>query len=328
MRIAVDAMGGDYAPGEIVAGALLAKQELGCDIILVGDESKIAGLLPQKSGIELKHAPEVIYMDETPVVAVRRKKDASIVVATRLVKEGYADAVVSAGNTGAQMTAALFGLGRIKGIKRPAISTLFPTAKGAKVLLDSGANADCKPEHLVQFAYMGSIYAEKVLGMKNPLVALLNIGTEESKGNELSVETYQLLKNDAQVNFVGNLEPRDLPLGGVDVIVCDGFVGNIVLKLAEGLGSFLMAMIKEQLTSSYRYKIGAAMVAPGLKEIRKIMDYSEYGGAPLLGVAGVSIISHGSSRAKAIKNAVKAAGTCVENGFVEGIKRKVQGEDE
>ncbi|WP_366921618.1 phosphate acyltransferase PlsX [Metallumcola ferriviriculae] len=326
MRIAVDAMGGDNAPEEIVAGALLARNELGYDITLVGDEQRMRELLPSDTDIEIRHATEIIHMDEAPAVAVRRKKDASIVVATKLVKDGYAEAIVSAGSTGAQMTAALFDLGRIKGIKRPAISTLFPTAKGPKVLLDSGANADSKPENLVQFAHMGCIYAEKVLGMENPTVGLLNIGSEEGKGNELTVETYQLLKNES-LNFIGNVEPRDITIGNVDVMVCDGFVGNIVLKLAEGLGTFLMNAIKDQLTSTYRYKIGAAMVAPGIRNIKKLMDYSEYGGAPLLGVDGVSIISHGSSDAKAIKNAIKAAGVCVNNGFVASTKSRLRGED-
>lgn len=326
MRIAVDAMGGDYAPGEIVSGAVLAAKQLNCDIILVGDEQEISALLPQNCSVEIRHATEVIAMDESPAVAVRRKKDASIVVATKMVKQGYADAVVSAGSTGAQMTAALLGLGRIRGVKRPAISTLLPTAQGPKVLLDSGANTDSKPEHLVQFAHMGSIYAEKVLGMARPSVALLNIGAEESKGNELTTATYQLLKKE-QLNFVGNIEPRDLPAGEADVIVCDGFVGNIVLKLAEGLGGFLMDTIKQELNSSYRYKLGGALAAPGLKNIKKLMDYSEYGGAPLLGVDGVSIISHGSSKSKAIKNAVKVAVACVDNGFVQAIKSTVQGED-
>ncbi|MBO8167815.1 MAG: phosphate acyltransferase PlsX [Thermoanaerobacteraceae bacterium] len=325
MKIAVDAMGGDYAPEEIVAGALAAKRDFGYQVVLVGDEARLAKLVGS-ANIEIVHASQVIHMDESPAVAVRQKKDASIVVATRLVKEGEAQAVVSAGSTGAQMTAALFGLGRIRGIKRPAISTILPTENGGKVLLDSGANTDCKPEHLVQFAYMGSIYAEKVLGIENPSVGLLNIGAEETKGNELTVATYQLLK-EANLNFVGNIEPRDIPKGRVDVIVCDGFVGNTVLKLAEGLGMFLIGKIKEQLTGSFRSKIGAALVAPSLKEIKKMMDYSEYGGAPLLGINGVSIICHGSSRAKAIRNAVKAAATCVENGFVDVIKNVVQGED-
>lgn len=325
MKIAVDAMGGDYAPEEIVAGALAAKRDFGYQVVLVGDEARLAKLVGG-ANIEIVHASQVIHMGESPAVAVRQKKDASIVVATRLVKEGEAQAVVSAGSTGAQMTASLFGLGRIRGIKRPAISTILPTENGGKVLLDSGANTDCKPEHLVQFAYMGSIYAEKVLGIENPSVGLLNIGAEETKGNELTVATYQLLK-EANLNFAGNIEPRDIPKSMVDVIVCDGFVGNTVLKLAEGLGMFLIGKIKEQLTGSFRSKIGAALVAPALKEIKKMMDYSEYGGAPLLGINGVSIICHGSSRAKAIRNAVKAAATCVENGFVDAIKNAVQGED-
>ena len=326
MRIAVDAMGGDYAPEEIVKGALQAQKEYNYHVVLVGDKEKISQFSGSEE-IEVLHTSQIIDMDESPVSAVRKKKDASIVVATKLVKDQKVDAVVSAGSTGAQMTAALFGLGRISGIKRPAISTVLPTDKGGKVLLDSGANTDCKPENLVQFAYMGSVYAESVLGMKNPTIALLNIGAEESKGNELTVKTYQLLKECSQLNFIGNIEPRDIPKGLADVIVCDGFVGNTVLKLAEGLSGFLMENIKAQLMSSFRSKIGAAMVAPSLKEIKKIFDYSEYGGAPLLGVDGISVICHGSSNAKAIKNAVRAAAVCSENGFVERIKNIVQGED-
>ncbi len=324
MRIALDAMGGDYAPGEIVEGAVeaaIAYPEL--EIYLVGQPEKIKACredLPQN--ILIYPASEVIDMEEHPATAVRRKKDSSIVVATRLVKEGEADAVVSAGSTGAQMAAALFGLGRIKGIERPAIATVLPTAQGGKLLLDVGANADAKPQHLFQYGLMGSIYAEKILRIKVPRVALLNIGAEETKGNELAQGAYELLKQ-APVNFIGNIEGREVPKGEADVVVCDGFVGNVVLKFAEGLATALFGMIKEQIAATPLRKLGGALVKPGLKDVAKLLDYAEYGGSPLLGVNGISIVCHGSSKAKAIKNAVRVAKECVESGYLETLKENL-----
>lgn len=326
MKIAIDAMGGDYAPDEIVKGALQAARTYqDTEIVLVGQPERIAELMggsERPKNISLRPASEIISMDEHPANAVRKKKDSSIVVATRMVKEGEADAVVSAGSTGAQMAAALLGLGRIKGIERPAIVTVMPTLEGGKLILDVGANPDAKPEHLVQYAMMGNIYAEKILELKNPRVALLNIGSEETKGNELAQMTYPLLKQ-IPVNFIGNIEGRDVPFGRADVIVCEGFAGNVLLKTSEGLAGALFQLIKEKITSSTVRKLGALAVKPGLKEIAQMMDYAEYGGAPLLGVNGISVICHGSSKQKAIFNAVRVARECAESQFIEEIRKEL-----
>ena len=322
MRIAVDAMGGDYAPEEIIKGTIMAAETWpDLHLILVGKQERIRPFLIDKklTNISLVEASEEIGMDEHPAKAVRKKKDASIVVATRLVKLGEADAVVSAGSTGAQMAAALLGLGRIKGIERPAIGTILPTAEGGKLILDVGANLDASPEHLCQYAQMGSIYDEKILGISNPRVGLLNIGSEEGKGNELTQKAYALLKV-APVNFIGNVEGRDVPYGRADVVVCDGFVGNVLLKTAEGLAGVLFQLIKEKITSNIIRKLGALAVKPGLKEIAQMMDYAEYGGAPLLGVNGISIICHGSSKTKAILNAIRVAQECVQVRLIEQIR--------
>lgn len=325
VRIAVDAMGGDYAPEEIIKGTLMAAEAYpDVQLVLVGQKERIQTFIPGVTlkNIEFMEASEVIAMDEHPANAVRKKKDASIVVATRLVKEGEADAVVSAGSTGAQMAAALLGLGRIKGIERPAIATVMPTVEGGKLLLDVGANPDATPEQLCQYALMGSIYAEKILGIAKPRVGLLNIGSEEGKGNELTQKAYPLLKA-APVHFIGNVEGRDVPYGRADVVVCEGFVGNVLLKTAEGLGGALFQLIKEKITSNTVRKLGALAVKPGLKEIAQMMDYAEYGGAPLLGVNGISIICHGSSKAKAIFNAIRVAQECVQTRFIERIREEL-----
>ncbi|NLO97152.1 MAG: phosphate acyltransferase PlsX [Peptococcaceae bacterium] len=327
MKIAVDAMGGDYAPAEIVKGAYNATQTYpDLHIILVGQKDKILENLPGndlRANLEIYEAAEVIDMDEHPAAAIKKKKDASIVVATRLVKEGYADALVSAGSTGAQMAAALLVLGRIKGIDRPAIATVVPTLKGGILLLDVGANPDAKPENLLQYGMMGSIYAEQILGLENPRVALLNIGSEESKGNKLVLTAYSLFK-EAPFNFIGNIEGRDIPYGAADVVVCDAFVGNVVLKTIEGMASSLLELIKDEITSNTTRKIGAMLIKPGLKEIVRKMDYSEYGGAPLLGIDGISIICHGSSKAKAITNAIRVAKECVEVELSQKISSSLQ----
>lgn len=322
MKIAIDGMGGDYAPREIVKGTLLAaERNPDVQLILVGRQEEMQPFLksPLPQNLSLYEASEVVAMDEHPANAVRKKKDSSIVVATRLVKEGEADAVVSAGSTGAQMAAALLGLGRIKGIERPAIVTVLPTPKGGKLILDVGANMDATPEQLCQYGQMGSIYAAKILGISNPRVGLLNVGGEEGKGNELTQKTYPLLKA-SPVNFIGNVEGRDVPRGKADVVVCDGFAGNILLKMAEGLAGVLFQQIKEKITSNTLRKLGALAVKPGLKEIAQMMDYAEYGGAPLLGVNGVSIICHGSSKAKAIFNGIRVAGECVQVRLIEQIR--------
>lgn len=327
IKIALDAMGGDHAPMEIVRGARDAAHELGIQIVLVGDEERIQRELAGDDAdglITIVHASEVVEMDEHPVSAIRKKKNSSIVVATQLVKEGAADAVISAGSTGAQMAASLFILGRIKGIERPAISTLLPTAKGVVALLDVGANVDSRPQHLQQFAIMGSLYAEKILGLPSPKVGLVNIGAEETKGNELTVAAHKLLA-ETELNFVGNVEGRDLFLGSTDVAVCDGFVGNVILKSAEGLALSILGMFQQEL-GRLEDIIGRERVMHIMGGFKRRMDYAEYGGAPLLGVDGVSVISHGSSRARAIKNAIRVAQNTVEQGLVPAIKASLEKE--
>jgi glycerol-3-phosphate acyltransferase PlsX len=326
IKIAVDGFGGDYAPEQIVMGCLQAASMDGIPILLTGDEKVLAPMIAGKPGselIEIVHASEQIGMDESPVEAVRTKKDASINVAARLVKQGDAVGMVSAGNTGACMAAALFGIGRIKGIERPAITSLMPTVKGVCLMVDVGANVDCRPSQLVQFAHMGAIYAERVLGRTRPKVGLLNVGEEPSKGNEAAQKTYAELIEDGNINFIGNIEGRDIPTGEVDVVVCDGFVGNIVLKFAEGLGTGLFSMLKDELTASLPRKLAALVLKPGFANIKKKMDYTEYGGAPLLGVKGAVIVAHGSSNQKAIRNAIRVAREAAENQVVEAIAERM-----
>lgn len=326
MKIVVDAMGGDYAPVEIVKGAIEAAKEFETDVIFVGDEQKIKAELAKydagKLPVSVVHAPEVIEMAESPAVALRKKKGSSIMIGTKLVKEGFGDAFVSAGNTGAVMGSSLLGFGRIKGIHRPAIASVFPTIKGFTLILDIGANAECDPQNLQQFAVMGNIYSSKILGVDKPKVGLLNIGEEETKGNPLYVEAFKLIKQ-SNLNFIGNIEGRDITGDVADVIVCDGFVGNVVLKFGEGLARDLMSMIKEELKKNIFVKTGAALVFSQAKGLRKKTDCAEYGGAPLLGVNGVCIICHGSSRARAVKNAVRVAKECVEINMVECIKKSI-----
>lgn len=325
MKIAVDAMGGDFAPREAVMGALEASKG-GIDVILVGDREIILKELGKENSprLEIVHTTEVISMGEQPAVAVRRKKDSSIVRSVKLLKEGRANAFVSAGSTGAVMAAALLGLGRIKGNDRPAIASVLPSQKGGTVLLDVGANVDCKPKNLLQFGIMGYLYSEKILGIKNPRVGLLSVGEEDSKGNELTLEAFPLLQR-AGINFIGNVEGRDLFSGSVNVVVCDGFVGNVVLKAGEGLAMALMRMMKEELTRNWLSKMGTALTLPAMKEIRRRVDYAEYGGAPLLGVNGVVIVCHGSSTALAIKNAIRAAAGAVSCGLVDAIGENIDG---
>jgi len=326
LKIVVDAMGGDYAPVEIVKGALEAARDFETDIIFVGDEQKVRAELAKynagKLPVSVVHAPEVIEMGEPPAVALRKKKDSSVMIGAKLVKDGIGDAFVSAGNTGAVMGAALLGLGRIKGIHRPAVASVFPTIKGFALILDMGANAGCDPQNLQQFAVMGNIYSSKILGVDKPKIGLLNIGEEETKGNPLYREAYKLIKQ-SNLNFIGNIEGRDISSDVADVIVCDGFVGNVVLKFGEGLAKDLMSMIKEELGKNILVKIGAALVFSQAKGLRKKTDYEEYGGAPLLGVNGICIICHGSSRARAVKNAVRVAKECVERKVVECIKKSI-----
>ena len=333
MKLALDAMGGDNAPAEIVKGALDAVKKYPCEIVLVGNETVITEILNETPNwqdlpITIKHTDEVIEMNEHPADAVRNKKNSSIVVATQLVKDGECDAVLSAGSTGAAVTAAQLILKRIHGIGRPTIATPIPTPEGVTLLLDSGANVDSKPEHLVQSGIMGALYAEHVLGKKNPRVGLLNIGEEETKGNEQVKETYQILKNMTTINFTGNAEGRDIPTGKFDVIVCDGFVGNVVLKFAEGLAHTIFKFIKESIDAGgVPVKLAALLLAPVLTNLSKRLDASEYGGAPLLGVNGYCIISHGSSDAKSICNAIRVANEFVSGNVLEHIKTALEQED-
>jgi len=311
MKIAVDAMGGDFAPRSIVEGAVLAAQEHGVPVVLVGEEKTIreeAAKYPGSDSLPLTfvHASEAVGMDESPLTPIRKKKDSSIKVAFDLLKRGEASAVVSAGNSGAVLATAVFVLEKLTGVDRPAIGTMFPTLKGATLLLDAGANVDCKPFHLVQFAVMGDAYAKYILKKEKPIVGLLSNGEEESKGNELIRETNAILKK-SSIGYVGPVEGRDIFNGRVDVVICDGFVGNAALKICEGLAEAIGAMIREKLEASLKAKIAYLLARDMVNGIKKKLDYSEYGGAPLLGVNGVVIIGHGRSSAKAIKNAIRLA---------------------
>jgi glycerol-3-phosphate acyltransferase PlsX len=311
IRIAVDGMGGDYAPREAVAGAVESlRGRDGLEVILVGDEKALRAELNkhETKGLPLRvvHASQVVGMDEHPVKAIREKKDSSIVVSMGLVKKGEADGVVAAGSTGAAMAGALFGLGRLEGIERPAIAIPMPTKNGITLVIDAGANVDCRPKHLAQFALMGSVYAKHILGTHNPRVGLLNIGEEETKGNELTLETYPLLKSSG-LNFVGNVQGREMFSDVADVIVCDGFVGNVVLKTAEGLGLAILSTLRDSIMKGTASRLGALFMRKAFRNVKRKMDYREYGGAPLLGVNGVCMIGHGSSNGAAFKNAIWAA---------------------
>lgn len=327
IRIAVDAMGGDNAPGAVVEGCIQALRERAdISVILAGQsqaiEPLLAGAGDVRARIEILEAPDVITMHEAPVMAVRRKPNSSMVKALDAVKSGDAQACVSAGSTGALLAGGMFRVGRIRGIERPALASIIPSTNKPYILLDCGANADCRPEYLVQFAMMGSIYMEKVKGYSNPRVALVNIGSESEKGNELSKATYPLLEQSG-LNFTGNIEPRDIPAGAADVVVADGFTGNVVLKLTEGLASMLLGMIKTELMSSTVTKVGAALSKPAFRKVKKRMDYTEEGGAPLLGAKGAVIKAHGSSNATAIKNALFQAARMIDGDIVNIIETQV-----
>ncbi|WP_341526985.1 phosphate acyltransferase PlsX [Nostoc sp. UHCC 0302] len=325
VRIAIDAMGGDHAPGEIVAGAMRAREELGVDILLVGDPHKIEAALPPKTNmaqVEIVPAEDAIAMDEEPLNAIRRKPKASINVAMDLVKQQRADAVFSAGHSGAAMAAALLRLGRLPGIDRPAIGAVFPTIIAGKpvLILDVGANVDCRPKFLDQFAVLGSAYSQYVLGTAEPKVGLLNIGEEDSKGNDAAVRAHQMLRENSQINFIGNAEGRDVLSGRFDVIVCDGFVGNVLLKFAEAVGEVILQILREELPQGLHGQIGTALLKPNLKRIKQRMDHAEHGGALLLGVAGVCLIGHGSSQAPSIFNAIRIAKEAVDNQVLQRIQ--------
>lgn len=308
-RVALDAMGGDHAPEEIVKGAVEAVKARGdIKILLTGQEELLKKTLSEytypSDQIEIVNAAEVIETAEPPVIAIRRKKDSSIVVAMNLVKKGEADAFVSAGSSGAILVGGQVIVGRIKGVERPPLAPLIPTEKGVTLLIDCGANVDARPSHLVQFAKMGSIYMENVIGKKNPTVGIVNIGAEEEKGNALVKETFPLLKGCGGINFVGSVEARDIPAGAVDVVVCEAFVGNVILKLFEGVGSVLLGKIKSGMMTSFRSKMGALLVKPALKATLKDFDSSEYGGAPLLGLNGLVVKTHGNATSREVSNSI------------------------
>lgn len=325
IKIAVDAMGGDNAPSEIVKGAVEAVNERkDITVCLTGQETVIKKELEKytynKEQIEIVNASEVIETGEPPVNAIRKKKDSSIVVGMNLVKNGQADGFVSAGSSGAVLVGGQVIVGRIKGVERPPLAPLIPTEKGVSLLIDCGANVDARPSHLVQFAQMGSIYMEHVLGIKNPRVAIVNIGAEEEKGNALVKETFPLLKECPGINFIGSIEAREIPHGGADVIVCEAFVGNVILKLYEGVGATLISMVKKGLMSSFRSKLGALLIKPALKSTLKSFDATEYGGAPLLGLKGLVVKTHGSSKANEVKNSIIQCISFKEQGIGDKIK--------
>ena len=325
VKIAVDAMGGDNAPGEIVAGAVMAAQSReDIQIFLIGKEEVVSEELKKhtykKEQIEVVNATEVIETEEPPVNAIRKKKNSSLVVGLNLVKNGEADGFVSAGSSGAVLVGGQVIVGRVKGVERPPLAPLIPTEKGVSLLIDCGANVDARPSHLVQFAQMGSLYMKYVMGIENPRVAIVNIGVEEEKGNTLVKETFPLLKECKNINFIGSIEAREIPHGGADVIVCEAFVGNVILKLYEGVGATMMTMVKKGLMSDLRSKIGALLIKPALKTTLKSFDASQYGGAPLLGLKGLVVKTHGSSKAKEVKNSIIQCISFKENEISDKIK--------
>lgn len=328
-RVALDAMGGDNAPVEMIKGAIDAiHKRSDIKVFLVGQEELIQKELTQytyeKDQIEVVNATEVIETAEPPVMAIRKKKDSSIVVAMNMVKRGEADAFVSAGNSGAVLVGGQLVVGRIKGIERPPLAPLLPTAKGVSLLIDCGANVDARPSHLVQFAKLGSIYMEHIMGIEKPRVAIVNIGAEEEKGNALVKETFPLLKECKDINFIGSIEARDIPHGYADVIVCEAFVGNVILKLYEGVGSVLIHKVKQGMMTTLRSKIGALLVKPALKETLKSFDASEHGGAPLLGLNGLVVKTHGSSKAKEVSNSIIQCVTFKEQKINDKIRECIK----
>lgn len=333
VKVALDAMGGDNAPGEIVKGAVLAleeKKEL--FIYVVGKEdavnTELAKYTYDKSRIEVVNATEVIETAEPPVMAIRKKKDSSIVVAMNMVKDGRCDAFVSAGSSGAILVGGQVLVGRLKGVERPPLAPVIPTKTGATLLIDCGANVDSRPSFLVQFAKMGSVYMENVMGISNPKVGIVNIGAEEEKGNALVKETFPLLKNCPDINFIGSVEARDIPYGIADVVVCDAFVGNAILKTYEGVGGVLLSAIKESLMSTVRTKIGALLIKPALKKTLKKFDAAEYGGAPLLGLKGLVVKTHGNSKANEIKNTLLQCITFKEQNINDKIIQIISNTDD
>jgi phosphate acyltransferase len=323
MRVALDAMGGDYAPSVTVEGAVETVDEhADIEVILIGDEAVIRKELGGKryhaNRISVRHASQVVEMQDTPTAAVRKKKDSSIRIGIDLVKSGGADAFVSAGHSGVVMATSLLLLGTSREVDRPAIATIMPTLRDTFVLLDAGANVDCKPENLLQFAFMGNTYCKLVLGRPRPKVALLSIGEEDTKGNDLTKIAFRLIR-DTELNFIGNIEGKDIFSGKADVVVCDGFIGNIALKISEGLAETILKMLKREITSGSTGRIGYLMMKPAIRNFKKRTDYDEYGGAPLLGINGTCIISHGRSTSKAIKNALRVAADYASKRVYEAI---------
>lgn len=329
MRVALDAMGGDHAPAAEVEGAALAVREYGVEVILVGDETLVREELRRQGlqdlpGLTVRHASQRVEMHEQPSQVVRRKRDSSIWVGTELVKKGEAEAVISAGNTGATVVTAFFLLGVLKGVERPAIATRLPTLTGQSILLDVGATVDCTAAHLIQFALMGHEYAQHVLNKAHPTIGLLSIGEEDTKGNEVTKETFKRLK-ESPLNFVGNVEGREIFTGAADVVVCDGFIGNVALKITEGVAEALKKMlIKEIAAGSFLSRIGYALLKPAFGRYKRRMDYAEFGGACLLGVNGICIISHGRSSGRAIKNAIRVAKEIFEGRVNEHIQHDIE----
>lgn len=328
MKIAVDAMGGDLGPSVNVRGAVSACNKYNINIILVGDETilrqeLIKSHIHNKNLIEIRHASQVVTMDESLSFALRRKRDSSIWISAELIKDGEADALVSAGNTGAVMAIAKYNIGMLPEVDRPALAVLLPTVKGNTILIDVGANVDCKPKHLYQFALMGHFYARDILRKENPRVGLLSTGEEEGKGNEVTREAFKLIEA-SLLNFIGNVEGRDIFNGNSDVVVCDGFIGNVALKISESLAEMLSQLLKEELSRSYLLKTVVWLLKPAFRQFKKRIDYAEYGGALLLGLNGVCIISHGKSSPKAIENAIRVSFESVKSGVNEHIKNALQ----
>lgn len=327
VRVALDAMGGDRGPEVTVAGAVAAARELGSTVILVGNEAILRDHLARHDvrglAMTVRHAPEAVEMGENPMSALRKKKHSSIRIGLEMVKKGEAEAFVSAGNTGAVMATALVVLGPLPGVERPAIAVVVPTITHQAVLLDVGANVDCKPRHLLQFAIMGNVYARDILGQTRPRVGLLSIGEEESKGNELTREAFKEMEEEQSLNFIGNVEGRDVFSGIADVVVCDGFIGNVALKISEGLVETIFSLLREELKKDLRARAGSFLLVPTFRRFRRRIDSSEYGGAPLLGVNGVCMISHGRSTGKAIRNAIRAAEGCVNSQVIAHIREGV-----
>ena len=326
MKIIIDAMGGDKGPIEVVKGTLDAVNEYGINVIIVGKGDIIEKELKKydypKDRVEVLGADDIITNEDDPAIAIRRKKDSSMVVGSRALANGLGDGFLSAGNTGALLASGVFIVKRIAGIDRAALSVMYPTLNGFSLLLDAGANADCKPEYLYQFALMGSIYMEKVMGVGSPTIGLVNVGVEKGKGNTLSKEVYDIMEN-SDLNFIGNIEARDLPKGAVDIILSDGFVGNIVLKLTEGMAMSIFSILKEEFTKNLRAKIGAFLLKPELRNIKGRMDYREYGGAPLLGIKKPVYKAHGSSDAYAIKNAIFQLIKFIEKDVIKVIENNM-----